>query len=206
MSSGSTHGDLHGLLHTEDGLGVGPGRVLQVGPERLVHRLALQHVGVAVRRVDDVGADAARRELGREVVDVLRQQPLRDAGRPSRPGRRRGCRFLATSISAAVEPVAMIEAPSLRCGSATWMALMVPIRLVLMHVDPGLQSRLDPSCPRCRPAATTMSSLPNSARPSSSALRSWAASRTSAFAVTIRWPVFSTNCAVSSRSSGVAIG
>ena len=33
-----------------------------------------------------------------------------------------------------------------------------------------------------------------------------AAVATSTFAVTTRWPVFSTNCAVSSRSSGVAIG
>ena len=85
----------------------------------------------------------------------------------------------------------MIEAPSLRWGSATWMALMVPIRLVLM---PSVQACIGgwpfmAATPAC---ATTMSSLPNSARPASSAVRSWAASRTSALAVTIRWPVFST--------------
>ncbi len=40
--------------------------------------------------------------------------------------------------------------------------------------------------------ATTMSSLPNSASPDSSALRSSASSRTSAWAVTMRRPVFST--------------
>ena len=54
--------------------------------------------------------------------------------------------------------------------------------------------------------ATTMSSLPNSAIPLSRAVFSWFASRTSAFAVTMPLPVFSTSFAVSSRSSGVAIG
>ena len=53
---------------------------------------------------------------------------------------------------------------------------------------------------------TTMSSLPSSAMPLSSADFSWPASATSTFAVTTRCPVFSTNCAVSSRSSGVAMG
>ena len=66
------------------------------------------------------------------------------------PGSAPGLSFLPTSISAAVEPVAMIEAPSPRCGSATWMALMVPIRLVLITSIQACSPRT-PSCPRYRP-------------------------------------------------------
>src|SRR6516164_4572334 len=49
--------DRHGLLDVERGGGVFLGRVLQVRPEGLVHRVALQHVRVDVGRVDDVGPD-----------------------------------------------------------------------------------------------------------------------------------------------------
>ena len=99
----------------------------------------------------------------------------------------------------------MIEAPSPRCGSATWMALMVPIRLVFITSIQAARFA-EPFMPAIPAAVTTMSSLPNSAIPSSRADFSWPPSLTSTFAVTTRWPVFSTNCAVSSRSSGVAIG
>ena len=121
------------------------------------------------------------------------------------PGSLPGLSFLLVSISAAVEPVAMIDAPSVRCGSATWMALMVPIRLVLITSIQACSGGWPfmPATPAC---ATTMSTLPNSLSPLSSAARSWLASRTSACAVNARRPVFSMNFAVSSRSSGVAIG
>ena len=86
----------------------------------------------------------------------------------------------------------MMEAPSLRCGSATWMALMVPTKLVLMtsvHACIGGA----PFMPAMPAWATTMSSLPSSATPLSSASLSAAASRTSAWAVTALRPAFSTN-------------
>ncbi len=99
----------------------------------------------------------------------------------------------------------MIEAPSPRCGSATWMALRVPIRLVFITSTQAGMSP-DPFMPAIPADVTTMSSLPSSATPSSRTDFSRAASLTSTFAVTTRCPVFSMNCAVSSRSSGVAIG
>ena len=67
------------------------------------------------------------------------------------PGSPPGLGLLCASISAAVEPVAMIEAPSLRCGSATWMALIVPTRLVLIRRSRPAAAA-GPSCRRYRPA------------------------------------------------------
>ena len=95
------------------------------------------------------------------------------------PGSPPGFGLLCASISAAADAVAMIEAPSLRWGSATWMALMVPTKLVLM---PSVQAcsggwPFMPAMPAC---ATTMSTLPSSFSPASSASRNCAASRTSA--------------------------
>ena len=74
------------------------------------------------------------------------------------------------SIIAASEPVAMIEAPSDRCGSATCTALIVPMRLVSITSHHACVGGLPfmPATPAC---ATTTSSLPNSLMPRSTAAR-----------------------------------
>ena len=54
--------------------------------------------------------------------------------------------------------------PPCRCGSATWMALMVPIRLVLMTSIQACSGG-SPFMPAMPAWATTMSTLPNSAMP-----------------------------------------
>ena len=76
------------------------------------------------------------------------------------PGSPPGFGLLCASISAAVEPVATIDAPSFRWGSATWIALMVPIRLVLITSVHACIGGLPfmPAMPAC---ATTMSRPPS---------------------------------------------
>ena len=143
--------------------------------------------------MNDVGADAARRELGREVVDVLREQPLRvQVGGAARVGaglvvlgdvhQRRG--------GAGGDDRGALAEVRQRDLDGVDGADQVGVH----HVDPGLHVGGSPFMPAIPACATTMSSLPSSAMPSSSADFSWPASRTSAFAVTTRCPVFSTNC------------
>ena len=104
---------------------------------------------------------------------------------------------------AAVEPVAMTEAPSPRWGSATWIALIVPIRLVSITSVQACSggSPFIGAIPAC---ATTMSSRPNSAIPCSSAALSCPRSRTSACTATMRRSSASTRRTVSFRSPGPA--
>ena len=69
-------------------------------------------------------------------------------------------------MKAAVEPVAMIEAPACRCGSAAWTALMMPIPLV-SNTSAQACSGCSLFWPMTPALATTMSSLPSSAIPRS---------------------------------------
>ena len=107
-------------------------------------------------------------------------------------------------MNAAVDPVAMIEAPSGRCGSAAWIALIVPSRLVSIESVQACSggSPFIAAMPAC---ATTMSSRPSSPMPCSSAAASCARSRTSACTATMRRSCFSTSRTVSFRSSGAAM-
>ena len=55
------------------------------------------------------------------------------------PGSAPGLSFLATSISAAVEPVAMIDAPSLEVRQRDVDGVDGADQVGVHHVDPGLQ-------------------------------------------------------------------
>jgi len=63
-------GNLHRLLHREHEFRVLAGGTFEVGPEHPVHRIAVQHCGGDVGRMDDVGPDAPGSEFCRQVVYV----------------------------------------------------------------------------------------------------------------------------------------
>ncbi len=138
----------------------------------------LQFVGCTTLARMPRGASSAA-----SVVDVLRQQPLRvQVGR-------------AAGIIAGIVVLGDVHQRRGGAGGDDRRAL-AQVRqrdldgvdradqVGVDDVDPGLQRRLalHAAMPAC---ATTMSRWPNSARPRSSASRSWPASRTSACAVTM---------------------
>src|ERR1700731_2641711 len=71
-------GNWHRLDYWENRFGVFSSRVLQVGPEGPVHRRAVQHVGVDVRRVYRVHPDGELGQRQRKVVDIVRRSYFRE--------------------------------------------------------------------------------------------------------------------------------
>ncbi len=179
--------------------------VLEIGPERAVHRLALQHVRVAVGRMQHVGPDVAGgRQVGRELVDELRQ------------------RALGVHIGDAAEVLAgLVDLGDVHqgCGRARRddRCACGQVRQSGLHgIDRADQVGIDHIGPRlnlwlalhARDAGLCDNDieLAELGETCSRAARTWAASRTSALTATIRRPCFSTRRTVSSRSSAVAIG
>jgi hypothetical protein len=113
-----------------------------------------------------------------------------------------GCTF-----SPAAELMMITEPPPAvtRCGAPDITVFQTPVTLVLMVSSKifGVTSAHERGT-QIPALATTTSSRPSSATPSSTAALSASRSRTSTRAVTIRRSSFSTSSAVSARSSGVA--
>ena len=90
----------------------------------------------------------------------------------------------------AVEPVTMIEAPAVRCGSDDADGVQDTDQIDVDAVDEALHRVSGPSSAVTPALATTMSSWPNSASPASSAASSSDLTRTSPLvAAMIRGPV-----------------
>ena len=102
-------------------------------------RLVVDQVGVGVGGMYDVRADTARGKDAGEIVDIARDGPLGvHVGVPAGsifPG----SSFFAVSINAAVEPVAMIDAPSPRCGERRLDGVDDPDQIGVDGVAPGVE-------------------------------------------------------------------
>ncbi|BBZ70366.1 hypothetical protein MPRS_14590 [Mycobacterium paraseoulense] len=101
--------------------------------------------------MDRVDPDETRREVLRHLFDEL---------------------VVAAGIMPAVEPVAMIDDPSARCGIDTATAFITPTKSTSVASTKSLASGSPNAMGRMPALATTISRWPKSERPASMAARS----------------------------------